>query len=125
MIAVDTSTVIAYFAGDSGSDIKTLDAAFMDQAVLFPPIVVTEFLSARNLSRDWRDEILSMPMLEIKDGYFARAGFLRAKLLDHGYKAHLGDTLIAQSCIDHEVQLLTRDRDYRHFVRLGGLQLCQ
>jgi len=36
----------------------------------------------------------------------------------------LADTLIAQSCIDHDVRLVTRDDDFRHFVRLGGLRLA-
>jgi predicted nucleic acid-binding protein len=29
------------------------------------------------------------------------------------------DTLIAQTCIDHDVPLITRDQDFRHFVSAG------
>jgi predicted nucleic acid-binding protein len=36
-----------------------------------------------------------------------------------GFKAKLADTLIAQSCLDHDVPLITRDGDFRHFVALG------
>ncbi len=36
----------------------------------------------------------------------------------------LADALIAQSCIDHDVRLVTRDADFRHFARLGGLRLA-
>jgi len=32
--------------------------------------------------------------------------------------------LIAQTCIDHDLRLATRDQDFRHFVRLGGLRLA-
>jgi predicted nucleic acid-binding protein len=34
----------------------------------------------------------------------------------------LADTLIAQACLDHEVPLVTRDPDFRHF-RTAGLRL--
>jgi predicted nucleic acid-binding protein len=35
----------------------------------------------------------------------------------------MGDVLVAQSCLDHKVPLITRDRDFRHFARLAGLKL--
>jgi hypothetical protein len=38
-------------------------------------------------------------------------------------KARLGDALIAQSCIDHGIALLTRDRDLRAFADAAGLDL--
>jgi predicted nucleic acid-binding protein len=38
-------------------------------------------------------------------------------------RARLGDALIAQSCLDHQVRLITRDRDFRHFARAAGLRL--
>jgi predicted nucleic acid-binding protein len=36
----------------------------------------------------------------------------------------LGDALIAQSCIDHDVPLITRDTDFRHFAKHCGLKLA-
>jgi len=38
-------------------------------------------------------------------------------------KARLGDALIAQSCIESGVPLLTRDRDLRAFAAAAGLAL--
>jgi hypothetical protein len=38
-------------------------------------------------------------------------------------KARLGDALIAQSCIDRGVPLLTRDPDFRAFAGAAGLDL--
>ena len=35
----------------------------------------------------------------------------------------LGDALIAQCCLDHEIPLLTRDRDFRSFAEAAGLDL--
>lgn len=100
-----------------------LDAALANRSVVFPPIVVCELLSAPGLKADIRDDILAIPMLELTPGFFVRAGLLRAKVIARGFKARLADTLVAQSCIDHDVPLATHDRDFRHFVRLGGLRL--
>jgi hypothetical protein len=38
-------------------------------------------------------------------------------------KARLGDALIAQSCIDHGIPLLTRDRDFCAFAEASGIDL--
>ena len=35
----------------------------------------------------------------------------------------LGDALIEQSCLDHEVRLITRDRDFQLFARAAGLKI--
>jgi len=47
----------------------------------------------------------------------------RAKLLARKLRAPMADTLICQSCLDHNVPLLTRDTDFRHFVQHAGLKL--
>jgi predicted nucleic acid-binding protein len=48
----------------------------------------------------------------------------RAKVLSRRYRARLADTLIAQSCVDHGVRLVSRDADFRHFARRIGLRLA-
>jgi predicted nucleic acid-binding protein len=68
--------------------------------------------------------LLELPLLEISEGYWERAGRLRATVLARGLRARLADTLIAASCIDHGVTLVTRDPDFRHFSKLGGLALA-
>ncbi len=60
---------------------------------------------------------------EITKNYWQRAGINRSKLISKKLKARLADTLIAQSCIDHQVPLITRDTDFRHFVKYCGLSL--
>jgi predicted nucleic acid-binding protein len=52
-----------------------------------------------------------------------RAGLLRAGALKQRRKARIGDALIAQSCIDQSVPLVTRDKDVRHFAGKAGLAL--
>ena len=69
------------------------------------------------------EPLSEVPLVEIASGYWQRAGALRAKVLAKRRKARLGDALIAQSCIDGGVPLLTRDRDFRAFAEAAGLDL--
>ena len=123
MIAVDTSTWIAFFKGDRGEDAEQLDRALRDRQVLMPPAVLTEMLSDPKLSPQVSQALEELPLIEITPGYWQRAGALRAKVLAKRRKARLGDALIAQSCIDRGIPLLTRDRDFRAFADAAGLDL--
>lgn len=123
MIAVDTSTWIAFLEGGGGEDTGLLDKALEDRQVLMLPIVLTELLSDSQLPADLAETLLELPLVEIEAGYWHRAGALRAKVLDRNRRARLGDALIAQSCIDHGISLLTRDRDFHAFAEAAGLEL--
>jgi predicted nucleic acid-binding protein len=50
-------------------------------------------------------------------------GALRARVLAKGRRARVGDALIAQSCVDHGIPLLTRDKNFRAFAGLAKLDL--
>jgi predicted nucleic acid-binding protein len=119
MIATDTSSFRRYSSGKSGSDVSAVEAALGSESLYFPPVAVTELLSDPRADARIVAIILKIPLLEIRDGYWERAGILRASLLRSGLKATVADTLIAQSCIDHNVPLITYDRDYRHFIKAG------
>ncbi|HYK59559.1 MAG TPA: PIN domain-containing protein [Bryobacteraceae bacterium] len=123
MIAVDTSTWIAFFKGDRGEDAEQLDRALRDRQVLMAPAVLTEMLSDPKLSPQVSQALEELPLIEITPGYWQRAGALRAKVLAKRRKARLGDALIAQSCIDRGIPLLTRDRDFRAFADAAGRDL--
>lgn len=123
MIAADTSTWIAFFEGDQGDDVERLDDALHDRLVMMAPAVLTELLSDAKLLPDVEAMLREVPLLDASDGYWARAGRLRAKVLAKRKKARLGDALIAQSCLDHRVGLITRDRDFKAFADAAGLDL--
>src|SRR5260370_3770749 len=125
MIALDTSSTIAFLSGERGSDVTAVEAALRFRQGAFPPVVVTELLSDPAVRTGIAELIRGVPRLEILDGYWERAGELRARLLRRGLKARLADTLIAQSCFDHQVALLTRDRDLRNFATHARLHLEQ
>lgn len=124
MIAVDTSTWIAFLEGKGGEDADLLDRALEDRQVLMVPAVLTELLSDPKLPRAVSETLAGLPLIEPELGYWQRAGELRAKVLAKGRKARLGDALIAQSCLDYGIALLTRDRDFRGFAAAAGLKLA-
>ncbi len=123
MIALDTSSIVAFFAGDEGADRVAVREALQAGSAVLPPVVVTELISNPDIRGEVLSAIASVPELEITEGYWRRVGELRGRLLRLGLKARLADTMIAQSCLDHDVALITRDRDFRHFVRHAGLRL--
>lgn len=123
MIAVDTSTFIAYLSGASGPDVSAMEQALSESQVCLPPAVLTELLSDPKLPERVANLFEQIPVLEASSGYWKRAGHLRSRILSKRLRARLADTLIAQSCLDHDVPLIARDQDYRHFARLAGLQL--
>jgi predicted nucleic acid-binding protein len=123
VIAADTSTWIAFLQGGGGEDVDLLDGALQDRQVLMPPVVLTEVLSDPKLPSAVAETLLQLPLIEVADGYWHRASALRARVLAKRRKARLGDALIAQSCLDRGIPLLTRDRDFRAFVNAAGLDL--
>ena len=123
MIAIDTSSFIAYLSGSEGADVEATALALEHRQAVLPPVVLSELLSDPRLRRDVRQLLTGLPMLAIGDGFWERAGVLRAKLLLRGRKVPLADTLIAQVCLDHDTELVTRDGDFHAFVRAAGLRL--
>jgi len=123
VIAADTSTWIAFLQGEEGRDTQLLQQALADRQVLMVPAVLAELLSDPGLSSGVAETLAEVPLMDSTPGYWQRAGFLRAKALAKKRRARLADALIAQSCIDHKVFLLTRDRDFRVFSAAAGIDL--
>ncbi len=124
MIACDTSVLIDYLEQIDSPYTRRLEEALDQENLWLPPVVVTELYGAKTkeISR-WNILTNEVPLLEIYDGYWDRAGSARRKLLLLKHKARLGDALIAQSCIDHDVPLLSRDADYKLYAKHHGLKL--
>lgn len=125
MIALDTSSIVAYLDGSAGKDVLAVDLALEQRQAVLPPAVLCELLSAPGLPKRARTHFEHVPLLDVLEGYWTRAGRLRARLLTKGHKARIADALIAQSCLDHDVPLISRDRDFRHFSRLTSLQILE
>ena len=117
--------MVAFLKGDTGADVDVIDEALAHNQVVLPPVVLSELLSDPKLKDSVVAVLKQIPMLEVLDGYWERVGQLRSKVLKKGYKVRLADALISQSCIDHRTPLVTRDADFRHHAKLGGLELIR
>jgi predicted nucleic acid-binding protein len=124
VIAADTSTWIAFLAGEGGWDVELLDRALKDRQVVMLPAVLAELLSDPKLTSDVEEQLCDVPLVRIEEGYWRRAGKCRSALLAKGRRARLGDALISQGCIDGGVSLVTRDRDFRAFAEGSKLALA-
>lgn len=123
MLCLDTSSLIAYLQGEDGADVEAIDQALMDHVGVLSPVTVSELLSDPHLSLTLRRTILELPTLPLTEGFWERVGLLRAKVLKAGRRAKLADTIIAQGCLDHHATLITRDRDFKHFMSVAGLRV--
>jgi predicted nucleic acid-binding protein len=123
VIAIDSSSLIAYLSGQPGRDTDAVDLALQQGQAVLPPVVLSEILSEPKLPPDVAALLEQIPLLEITAGYWSRTGILRASLLRKRRKARLVDCLIAQSCLDLEIPLITRDRDFRSSASACGLTL--
>ena len=124
MIAADTSALSSYFKGERNRETDLLDDAFRAGALVVPPVVVTELLSDPLPRKEMLETVGEFIQLTVVDGYWNRAGKARRLLTQKRLKAKTADALIAQSCIDHDVALITRDIDFRHFAKHCGLKLA-
>jgi predicted nucleic acid-binding protein len=123
MIALDTSSIVAYLDGGAGPDVNAIDQALRDGQACLPPVVLTELLCVPKLPDEVSDVLRQLPLLQISEGYWERAGRLRSRVIAHKRRARLADTLIAQTCLDHDLALITRDADFRAFATFGDLKL--
>ena len=125
MLCADTSCWIAYLQGERAWDVDFLDASLASESVVMAPVVLAEIFSDPTLSATSRASFRSLPLLEVTTGYWERAGLTRALCRRHSKMPKLADTLIAQTCLDYQVPLLTRDRDFDAFSKHAGLQLIR
>jgi predicted nucleic acid-binding protein len=124
LIASDTSSLRRFLAGIHDRDTDIVDAAIERDLLMISPVVLTEALSDPGLSSADAERVRRFKHLPLHEGYWERAGQLRASVLMRGHKARLADCLVAQSCIDHDIPLITYDHDFRHFT-IAGLQLIE
>lgn len=115
--------MVAFLSGDAGDDVIRIGQAISDGELWLPPPVVSELLSKPDASQI-EPLLAGVPLLDVVPGFWERAGRSRRVVRLQGLKAALADSLIAQCCIDADVALITRDRDYRHFECWCGLKLA-
>lgn len=115
--------MVAFLEGDHGSDVEQVRAALAADQLVLPPPVFTELVSDPRIQTGVVDQLRAIRRLALGPGYWERAGRLRAAVLARKRRARLGDALIAQFCLDHDLPLITRDGDFRHFAAVSELEV--
>lgn len=128
MIVVDSSTWADFFNGAATPHVERLEAALRDEedlAVL--PIVLTEVLQGFKTESGFstaRALLLALPVLQPDVDTHVRAANMFRVLRGEGVTIRGAvDCVIAQTCLDYEALLLSRDRDFEHIARYVGLRL--
>jgi hypothetical protein len=124
VVAADTSSLVAYFAGERSRDTDLVQTALAGASLCISPIVLTEILSDPKTRNTLEPVLADWPLLEITPGFWLRASRTRARLLERKLAPKLPDTFIAQSSIDYSVALITRDGHFGHFAKHCGLKLA-
>ena len=122
MISADTSSVINFLKGETTPDAEKVAKALANDSLTLAPIVVTELLSFPQGASQARPILTKLQILDLRPGYWNRAGDNRRLILQKGFRARTADALIAQCCIDADVPLIFGDTDFRHYVNLCGLK---
>lgn len=124
-LVVDTSSWIAYFAGD-GSPL--IDEALAEGRVHLPLVVAAELLSGRMTERDrveLQDLLSELPACGGESEHWFRVGRLRASLLAKGLSISTPDAHVAQCALDLRGGLLTEDRVFGRIARVAPLRLAE
>jgi len=68
MIAIDTSSWIAFLSGARGPDLGLVERALADHQACLPPVVLSELVSDPELPRRVQALFLELPLLPVLDG---------------------------------------------------------
>jgi predicted nucleic acid-binding protein len=128
MIVVDSSTWADFFNGTSTPHVERLDAALHEEedlAVL--PIIITEVLQGFRAERSFQQAqrvLLALPVIEPTVDCHVRAARLFRSLRKAGITVRGAiDCIIAQTCLDLDVELLSPDGDFEQIARHTSLRL--
>jgi predicted nucleic acid-binding protein len=87
MIALDTSSLVAYLSNARGGDVDAVEVALAERQACLPPAVLAELLSDPRLSARTAALFRALPQLSVTDGYWERVGALRADVIAQGRRA--------------------------------------
>ncbi|SMO82980.1 type II toxin-antitoxin system VapC family toxin [Gracilimonas mengyeensis] len=128
MILVDTSVWVDYFNGVESAQTEYLDQCLLEETVLIGDIILTEILQGFASDKDFEQAKKALDPLDCvrlggKDLAVKAASnfrFLRSKGVTVRKTV---DMLIGTWCIENEVELLLRDKDFNHIAAVLPLQV--
>lgn len=128
MILVDTSVWIDYFNGHSVQEVEFLiEAIASNQDITIPGLVLTEILLGLKTDKEAAqisgllDAFASTPECDYHD-YQEAAGIYRFCRAQGITIRSTIDCLLAQLCLRHEYDLLTKDRNFYAIAKCVPLQ---
>jgi predicted nucleic acid-binding protein len=119
LVGIDASSFARFLEGIHDWDTRLVGLALRDLTATVAGVVVTELLSRPELKAGSRSIVLTVPVLRLKPDYWVRAASLRRDLLLIGANAKIPDVLIAQTCLDYRIPLITYDSGFRRFEPAG------
>jgi predicted nucleic acid-binding protein len=108
-VVADTSEWVEYLAGRSTA---LFEQCLETGAIIVPSMVITELTSGARTREEFmviEDLLRDLPVHEPTFHHFSRAGDLRRLLREKGLSISPADAQVAQSALDRDAPLLTRD----------------
>jgi len=128
VIVVDTTVWADWFNGTETPEVDRLSRALDRQDAGLAPVILTEVLQGFRADRDSeraRVLLVQLPVLTLDVEGHAAAARLFRRLRGKGVTVRgTIDCLIAQTCIDAGVELLSTDQDFAAIARHTPLRLC-
>lgn len=128
---VDTSAWSLALRRDSPPDHPAVgilqQALTQGELVVITGIVLQELLQGFHGPKDQArivERLQVLPVLNPTRDTHIRAAQLRNTCRRHGVQLGTVDTLIGQLCIEHDLPLLTADKDFAHAARFVPLRLA-
>ena len=130
VLMVDTNVWAAFFNGEATSYSDRLDLALANKEDLVTlPIIITEVLQGFRTERGFlaaRDLLLGLPVLVPSIATHVAAALLFRRMRAKGVTLRGAvDCIIAQTCIEHGVELLSPDGDFRRIAKHARLIVCE
>jgi len=124
-VVVDTSAWIEFFAG---RPVAGLEQALAQSAVWATPVIVSELISGVRGGKR-REALLDLlsdfPLCDFGLEHWVRVGDLRRGLAAKGLSVSTPDAHIAQSALDQEALLLSRDGVFSRIAEVVPLLLAK
>ena len=128
MMIVDSNTWADFSNGIDSPHVQRLDAALeQEEDIAVIPIIVTEVLQGFRTESGFeraRDLLVSFPTIHPAMDCYVRAARLFRSMRRKGITVRGAvDCIIAQVCLDAEIQLLSPAADFEHIARSTPLRL--
>ena len=119
MIVADTNVWIGFFNQTLAQNTLLFREAIQNQAVAMPTPILHELLCFPELNDLDRIYFSRFQTFNPSEQTWLRAGEMRRKILHKKLKCRAIDALIAQTCIENGLPLLTLDNDFKKFSNFG------